>query len=86
MTNAIGERIKSLFSFCFRPGASTRGLSLAHDAHVRIHLGAFQAGVTEHPLDEADVRPVFQHQCCHTVAEDVTASGESHIGFTDVRM
>ena len=54
------------------------------DAHMCIYLRAFQAGVAEHSLNEADVRTVFQHQRGHAVAEDMTASGQPDVGLADV--
>ena len=48
---------------------------------MRVHLGAFQTGVPKHPLDETDVRAVFQHQRGHAVAEYMTASGQPDIGL-----
>ena len=46
------------------------------DTHFAVNLRGLKLLVTEQLLDEADVRSVFQYQCCHTVAEDVTASGQ----------
>ena len=51
---------------------------------MRIDFRAFQTAVAEHPLNEADVRAVFQHQGGHAVAEDMTASGQPDIGLVDV--
>ena len=46
------------------------GFELAH-GDLCVDLGGGEFGMAEHGLDKADVGPVFEHQRCHGVPEQV---------------
>jgi hypothetical protein len=47
-------------------------------------LGAGDARVTEHLLDEADLGATIEHQGGHAVPEEVTAASLAHTGVVDI--
>ena len=50
------------------------------DGQVGVNLGRFQLGVTEHGLDEADVRAVFEHMGGGRMPEEMTAAALADVG------
>ena len=50
------------------------------DADLCVDLSCLRFRMTEHGLDEAHVRAVFEHQRGHCVAEQVTASRLAEVG------
>ena len=52
--------------------------------YVGVDLRAVQIGMTEHLLNETDVRSVLQHQGRHAMAKEVTRAALADIGFIHI--